>query len=60
MRILTVKDDGEYKGLMVDQVVRNLSISEVGESYGEFFSGKIYFTYHEQPVEIPILDLKKF
>jgi chemotaxis signal transduction protein len=61
MRILTVKENGEYKGLMVDQVLRNLStLSEVGESYGEFFSGRIYFTYHEQPVEIPILDLKKF
>jgi chemotaxis protein histidine kinase CheA len=61
MRILAVKDNGEYKGLMVDQVLRRLStISVVGEGYGEFFSGRIYFTYHEQPVEIPILDLKKF
>jgi len=61
MRILTVKEDGEYKGLMVDEVLRKFSTtSEVGESYGEFFSGRIYFTYQEQPVEIPILDLKKF
>jgi chemotaxis signal transduction protein len=61
MRILTVKDNGEYKGLMVDQVLKKLSTtSEVGGSYGEFFSGRIYFTYEEQPVEIPILDLKKF
>ena len=61
MRILTVKDNGEYKGLMVDQVLKKLSTtSEIGGSYGEFFSGRIYFTYEEQPVEIPILDLKKF
>jgi hypothetical protein len=61
IRILTVKENGEYKGLMVDQVLRKLSTtSEVEGGYGEFFSGRIYFTYHEQPVEIPILDLKKF
>jgi transposase len=61
MRILTVKDNGEYKGLMVDQVLKKLSTtSEIGGSYGEFFLGRIFFTYEEQPVEIPILDLKKF
>lgn len=61
MRILTVKDNGEYMGLMVDQVLKKLSTtSEIGGSYGDFFSGRIYFTYQEQPVEIPILDLKKF
>jgi len=27
---------------------------------GEYFSGVIHSTYQEQPVEIPILDLKKF
>jgi hypothetical protein len=61
MRILTVKDNGEYKGLMVDQVLKRLSAtSEVGGSYGEFFSGRVCLTYQEQLVEIPILDLKKF
>jgi chemotaxis signal transduction protein len=61
MRILTVKDNGEYKGLMVDQVLKKLSTtSEIGGSYGDFFLGRIFFTYEEQPVEIPILDLKKF
>jgi chemotaxis signal transduction protein len=60
MRILTVKDNGEYKGLMVDQVLKKLSTtSEMGGSYGEFFLGRIFSTYEEQPVEIPILDLKK-
>ena len=61
VRILTVKDNGEYKGLMVDQVLKKLSTtSEIGGSYGEFFLGRIFSTYEEQPVEIPILDLKKF
>jgi hypothetical protein len=61
MRILTVKDNGEYKGLMVDQVLNNLSaLFEKGGELGEYFSGVIHSTYQEQPVEIPILDLKKF
>jgi hypothetical protein len=61
MRILAVKDNGEYKGLMVDQVLKQLStLFEKGGKVGEYFSGVIHSTYHEQPVEIPILDLKKF
>jgi chemotaxis signal transduction protein len=61
MRILTVKDNGEYKGLMVDQVLKQLStLFEKGGEVGQYFSGVIHSTYQEQPVEIPILDLKKF
>jgi chemotaxis signal transduction protein len=61
MRILAVKDNGEYKGLMVDQVLKQLStLLEKGGKGGEYFSGVIHSTYQEQPVEIPILDLKKF
>jgi chemotaxis signal transduction protein len=61
MRILAVKDSGEYKGLMVDQVLKQLStlLEKKGE-VGGYFSGVIHSTYQEQPVEIPILDLKKF
>jgi hypothetical protein len=59
-KILTVKDNGEYKGLIVDQVVKKLSTrSEMGE-YGEYFLGMIHWKYQEHPVEIPILNLKKF
>ena len=61
MRILAVKDNGEYKGLMVDQVLKQLStLFEKGSGAGEYFSGVIHSTYQEQPVEIPILNLKKF
>src|SRR4030042_1039494 len=61
MRILTVKDNGEYKGLMVDQVLKQLStLFEKGGKVGQYFLGMIHSTYQEQPVEIPILDLKKF
>jgi hypothetical protein len=61
IRILTVKDNGEYKGLMVDQVLDTLStLFEKRGEVGEYFSGVIHSTYQEQPVKIPILDLKKF
>jgi len=61
IRILTVKDNGEYKGFMIDQVLKKLStVSDREGEVGEYFSGVIHFTYQEQPVEIPVLDLKKF
>jgi chemotaxis signal transduction protein len=61
IRILTVKDNGEYKGFLIDQVLKKLyTISDQGGEVGEYFSGVIHSTYQEQPVEIPILDLKKF
>ncbi len=61
IRFLMVKDNGEYKGFMVDQVCKKLSAPpEKGKEVGEYFSGIIHSTYQERPVEIPILDLKKF
>lgn len=61
IKILTVKDNGGYKGFMVDQVLKKLStLSERRGEVGEYFTGVIYSTYQELPVEIPILDLKKF
>jgi hypothetical protein len=61
IRILTVKDNGEYKGFLIDQVLKKLyTISDKGGEAGEYFSGIVHSTYQEQPVEIPILDLKKF
>ena len=61
IRILTVKEDGEYKGFMVDEVLKKLSaLSEKRGEPGGYFSGIVHSTYQEQVVEIPILDLKKF
>ena len=60
-KILTVKENGEYKGLMVDGVLKKLSTQQDlirGEE--EYFLGMIHSIYQEQRVEIPILDLKKF
>ena len=60
-RILTVKDNGEYKGLLVGQVLsKSSALLEKREGVGEYFLGLIHSTYQEHPVEIPILDLKKF
>jgi len=60
-RILAVKDNGEYKGLLVGQVLsKSSALLEKRGGVGEYFLGLIHSTYQEQPVEIPILDLKKF
>jgi chemotaxis protein histidine kinase CheA len=61
LKILAVKDDAEYKGLMIDQVLERLStLSDIGEAYGEYFLGLFRWTYQERPMEVPILDLGKF
>ena len=40
IRILTVKDNGEYKGFMIDQVLKKLSTASDQEGkVGEYFSG---------------------
>ncbi len=60
IRILTVKENGEYKGFMVDEVLKRVSIlSERRREGGGYFSGVFPFNYQQQAVEIPILDLKK-
>ena len=61
IRILTMKDKGEYKGLMIDQVLERLSTpSDIVGAPGEYLLGTIHWTYQERPVEVPILDLRKF
>jgi hypothetical protein len=61
IKILAVKEAGEYKGLMVDQVLERLSTEmETGRNYGEYFTGVVHWTYQERPTDISILDLKKF
>lgn len=61
IKILAVNEEGEYKGLMVDQVLERLSTQmETGGKYGEYFTGITHWTYQERPTEISILNLKKF
>lgn len=60
MKILMVKDNGEYKGLLIDQVLKKLStFPEKHEESEEYFSGVIHSTFQEQPIEIPILNMRK-
>jgi hypothetical protein len=60
IQILIVKGNGEYKGLIIDQVLKKLSTeADVSEEYGEYFLGMVHWTYQEKPVDIPILNLKK-
>jgi chemotaxis signal transduction protein len=60
LKILIVKVDGEYKGLMVEQVLQKVSTrSELGKGAGDYFIGSIPWTYQERPVEISVLDVKK-
>jgi hypothetical protein len=61
IKILAVNEDGEYKGLMVNQVLERLfTRMETGRNYGKYFTGITHWTYQERPIEISILDLKKF
>ena len=60
IRILTVKENGGYKGFMIDQVLKRVSVlsERMGEADG-FFSGVIHSVDRQKEVEIPILDLNK-
>lgn len=61
IKILITRDNGFYKGFIIDDVVKRLSAyPNTSEDYGEYFSGLIYTIYHNESVEIPILDIKKF
>ncbi|MEI9477332.1 MAG: chemotaxis protein CheW [Deltaproteobacteria bacterium] len=60
LKILIVKDDGEYKGLMIEQVLQKISTrSDLGKGTSDYFMGSIPWTYQERPVEISVLDVKK-
>ena len=60
IQLVTVREEEEYKGLMVDQMLKKLSAqAEISEEFGEYFLGMFQWTYQEQPVRIPILNLRK-
>jgi chemotaxis signal transduction protein len=59
-KILLVRDDDEYKGLVIGQVVKKLSTHvEVEEGTGGYYTGMVHWTYQERPVAVPLLDLRK-
>jgi len=60
VRILTVKDNGGLKGLMVDEIIKRLSVQlKIQKPQEQYVSGMIQWTYQDQLVDIPILDLTK-
>jgi len=59
-QILILKDNGEYKGIMIDRILnRMVGAVEQGEGWGESILGMVRWTYEDLPIRIPILDLKK-
>jgi hypothetical protein len=60
-KILAVKEADEYKGLMIDQVLKKLIIPFEGEEENnDYFIGKVHWTYENHPTDVPILNLKRF
>jgi hypothetical protein len=59
-KILAVKDNNEYKGLMIDDIIKRLSTRpDMRQGGGDYFFATVHSTYQEQPVEIPVLDTRK-
>lgn len=59
-QILIAKGEGEYKAFIIDQVLKKLTTqSDIQERTGEYFSRTIRWSYQEQSIEIPVLDLNK-
>lgn len=60
MQLLVVKENGQYKGLIVDHVLKKLSVQmDIHREYNEYCLGMVHWTYQEQLVEVPVLNLKK-
>jgi hypothetical protein len=60
VRILVVKTDEDYIGLMVERVLKRFpAYPEIQDGYGEYFWGMIHWNYQNRPVDVPILDLTR-
>jgi hypothetical protein len=59
-RILIVRDDGEYKGFLIDNVLDRVSTHPAAPGGHEAYaSGVIQWTYQRQPMEIPLLNVAR-
>ena len=59
-RLLIVQSGGEYKGLVIEQVLpRILSTSGVERQIAPYLSGTLRWTYQGRPVSVSILDLNQ-
>jgi chemotaxis protein histidine kinase CheA len=62
-RILLAQEDGEYKGFLVEEILKKVSgplLQTGGATYKGYCAGTLQWRYADHPVEIPVLDLKKF
>ncbi|MDI7258746.1 MAG: hypothetical protein QME90_02365 [Thermodesulfobacteriota bacterium] len=60
-QILILKGDGEFKGLMIDRVLKRLSAPlDKSDETEEYLLGMVRWNDGGLPMEIPILDFKKF
>ena len=60
IKLLTVNDQGEVKGWIIDQILKQVSaIPEREEEGSRDVLGKIYWTYKDRQMTIPILDTKR-
>ncbi len=62
-QILMVRDDGEFKGLVIDRVLNRLSIPFgrlEGSTMEESLLGRFQWIYQDHQEEIPVLDLSKY
>jgi hypothetical protein len=59
-RLLMVQEEGEFKGLIVEEVLKRIisSPSDRGEN-GKPLLGLIHWNYQAHPVDVPILDVKR-
>jgi hypothetical protein len=59
-KLLMTQEEGECKGLIVEEVLKRLTISpEDRTEDGKPLSGTIHWIYQAHPVEVLILDLKR-
>jgi chemotaxis signal transduction protein len=59
-RILIVRDDGGYKGFLIDNVLDRVSTHPAAPGRHEAYaSGVIQWTYQRQPMEIPLLNVAR-
>jgi hypothetical protein len=60
LRLLILREDEEYLGLIIEQVIQKVSSrSPMGRGENGYFMGSIPWTYEERPVDLPVLDVKR-
>jgi len=61
-RMLLVEEDGGYIGFRIDEVLKRLSgpLFQKAEPSEPFVIGHIRWRFENRPVDVPILDPKRF